>query len=150
MQFSPTASTATKSPRYDTDARALYAYVAASMDHRVVSTRGSGGINFDCNRDGLVLGIEVLLNAPDYLRLGNVAIPRLVSDNWHNLLLSDDPDADDAQTYDASNHLLRIGIHDGIAPVFRVAKHVFVAPLSAGRVVVWISDIDLTAAIARH
>src|ERR1700741_202799 len=144
MRFLPTLSTATRPPQYDAVAHALYVYVGASGDRRVATTHSSEGINFDCNSEGFVLGIEVLLNAADYLHREEVTIPRLVSDGWHNFVLDDDPDIDDAQTYDESNRILRIGIYDGAAPVFRIAKHAFVAPMTSGYVVVWISGLDLT------
>ena len=143
MRFSPAAPTATASPRYDADAHALYVYVGALGDRRVAATRAGEGINFDCNSEGFVLGIEVLLNAADYLRSEIIAIPDLVSDGWYNFQLDDDPDVDDVQTYDASNRVLRIGIYDGTAPVFRIAEHVFVAPMRSRRAVVWISGLDL-------
>ena len=137
-------------PKYDADAHALYVYVGATGDRRVATTHASEGINFDCNSEGFVLGIEVLLNAADYLRQEEVTIPRLVSDDWYNFELDGDPDIDDAQTYDESNRILRIGIYDGTAPVFRIAKHAFAAPMPSGRIVVWISGLDLTETIARR
>ncbi len=148
MRLLPAPSTATRPPQYDADAHALYVYVGALEDRRVATTRASDGVNFDCNSEGFVLGIEVLLNAADYLQQEEVTIPRLVSDGWHNFVLEDDPDIDDTQTYDESNRILRIGIYDGIAPVFRIAKHAFVAPMPSGRAVVWISGLDLTGTTA--
>lgn len=118
-------------------------YVGALRNRHVAETRSGGGINFDCNGDGFVVGVEVLLNAADYLRREKVTIPRLVSDDSHYFVLSDDPDIDDVQTYDELDCILRIGIYDGTVPVFRIATHVFVAPMPSGRAVVWISGLDL-------
>ena len=143
MQLLPAASTVIAPPRYDADAHALYVHVGALRDRHVAETRSGGGINFDCNADGFVVGVEVLLNASQHLQRQEVTIPRLVAAGWHNLRLDDDPDLDDAQTYDGSNRTVCMGTYDGAAPVFRIAEHVLVAPMPSGHLVVWITGLDI-------
>lgn len=143
MQLLRASSIETARPRHDVDAHALYLYVGAVPDRHIATTRSSGGINFDCNRDGFVVGIEVLLNVADRLQRQVVTIPRLVAEGWHNIRLEDEPDIDDVQTYDGSTLILRMGTHDGATPAFRVAKHAFVAPMPSGCLVVWITGLDI-------
>jgi uncharacterized protein YuzE len=130
-------------PRYDTEARALYVSVGANVDHRVAQTRPADGIVFDCNRDGFVVGIEVLINARKRLQRASVRSLEGVGEGFYNLKLDADPDVENVQAYDVNQRAIQVGTPDEATAIFQIAKYVFVARSQTATLTVWITGLLL-------
>ncbi len=130
-------------PRYDAEARALYVSVGTNVDQRVAQTRPADGIVFDCNRDGIVVGIEVLINAGKHLRRTSVRSLEGVEEGFYNLKLDADPDVENVQTFDMDQRTIQVGTPDEATAIFQIAKHVFVARSQTAALTVWISGLLL-------
>lgn len=143
MRLVPAKSIKIAPPRYDAEARALYVYVGAAQDRQVSRTRSADGINFDCNRAGIVVGIEVLVNSPRHLVEAPIRLPDIADEGGYDLLFDDDPDVDDLQIYDASTHTIQIGTRSEDGKLVRVGTHVLIALNEAGKMTIWISGLDI-------
>jgi len=142
MQLLPVEIAKDASPRYDVNARALYVYIGATEDRRVAQTRSAEGIVFDCNSANVVVGIEVLVNAPEHLLTADVRAPNVIEGEQYDLVLDDEPDVEDAQAYDSLTGTLQVGRYDDAGKVYRLGKHVYLGRTLSGSLTVWISGLE--------
>lgn len=120
MQLAPRTTTRDGSVTYDPEGRVLYADLGAPA---IAETLSAPGVNFDIRGDGVVVGIEVLLNAPEYLTVAQ--LPRRSENGLQcDLILREDPCVSDEQVFDETQQLLQVGSRPASPRSVRLSQHV--------------------------
>jgi hypothetical protein len=142
MELIPARNIKTAPPRYDVEALALHVAVGAGVDHHIAETVDCGAVLFDCNRDGIVVGIEVLVSKQGRLAYATLQSPENLADGLFNIKLGDDPQVENMQTYDTVQQRLQVGVADS-SQAFQISKYVFVATAATGHLTLWIDGLAL-------
>jgi hypothetical protein len=108
VRLEPDSTSVDGKPRYDASARAIYVHVGPRTDREIATTLVANGVNFDCNRRGAVVGIEILLNIEPKITEASLP-PSPLQLDWYDLYLSSDPQVASRQTFDKGRCILQIG-----------------------------------------